>query len=469
MARLFTGLIALLFAMPAFGKTDWSVILIDGLKSGYARVDQTRNGDRLSTTSLLEIEIVRSGTRLLNRFEERYEETADGQPLAFSSRQFAGQSLITSVTGRIDDRSILVKLNTAGRESSRTFAVPPDLLFPAAIERRIAATGLTKGAKLSLSSLAASSGAPQRIDVRVGAKETIELMGKAAGLVRIDSTYSIDGARMQIISWVDRQADTWRASMNIGGLKLELVRCDEACARAPNQPPDLFMQTLVRAPRALLADELIKGVRYTVASKNRAPLSFSRTDEQRATRTAAGWTIDVCERCGNEAPVADADYLRPTDWLQSDAPEISQMAATVIAGKPSAAQRMKALEQHVRGYITTKDLSVGYASALDTVRSRTGDCTEHALLLAALGRSAGIATRVAFGFAYFGGKRGPVFVPHAWTQALIDGRWRSFDAALNGFDAGHIAVDVGQGDPGRFSAGLNAVGNLRIIAAEPLR
>ncbi len=125
---------------------------------------------------------------------------------------------------------------------------------------------------------------------------------------------------------------------------------------------------------------------------------------------------------------------------------------------------MQSLEDFVRGFIRNKDLSVGYASALEVAKNPEGDCTEHAVLLAALGRALGIPTRVVDGLVYVdyyaGGEH--VFVPHAWAQAYVDGRWRSFDAALHGFDAGHIALSVGDGDPWRFYAGFNTLGRLRI-------
>jgi hypothetical protein len=59
-----------------------------------------------------------------------------------------------------------------------------------------------------------------------------------------------------------------------------------------------------------------------------------------------------------------------------------------------------------------------------------------------------------------------VFVPHAWAQAFVDGRWRSFDAALAGFDAGHIALAIGDGDPWRFYAGLDLLGRIELREAQ---
>jgi len=91
----------------------------------------------------------------------------------------------------------------------------------------------------------------------------------------------------------------------------------------------------------------------------------------------------------------------------------------------------------------------GHYSALETLARRAGDCTEAAVLLAALGRAIGIPTRVASGLVYsredYHGVAN-VFMPHSWVLAYVDGKWRSFDAALDRFDATHIALVIGDGD-----------------------
>ena len=84
------------------------------------------------------------------------------------------------------------------------------------------------------------------------------------------------------------------------------------------------------------------------------------------------------------------------------------------------------------------NLSVGFATAGEVARSRHGDCTEYGVLLAALGRGAGIPTRVVAGLAYVDGMAGhqQVFGGHMWTQFWIQGRWVDLDAAF-----GQIEVD----------------------------
>ena len=48
-------------------------------------------------------------------------------------------------------------------------------------------------------------------------------------------------------------------------------------------------------------------------------------------------------------------------------------------------------------HISNKGLSTGFASATETAKSKAGDCSEHAVLLVAMLRSAGIPARGATG------------------------------------------------------------------------
>ena len=91
----------------------------------------------------------------------------------------------------------------------------------------------------------------------------------------------------------------------------------------------------------------------------------------------------------------------------------------------------------------------GHYSALEAITRHTANCSETAVVLAALGRAAGIPTRVANGLMYtpepyFGVSN--TFIPHSWTLAFVDGHWKSFDAAMDTFDSTHIALTVGDGD-----------------------
>jgi transglutaminase-like putative cysteine protease len=213
-------------------------------------------------------------------------------------------------------------------------------------------------------------------------------------------------------------------------------------------------------------------MRYVLAASDGGdPLKLPDIGEQRVAAQGDTLVVEIASapRPGGEMKPDPTDY-GPNDWLQSKAPEVESLAKKAAAGTRDPAGQMTQLETFVRGYISNKTLGVGYASALEVVHKPEGDCTEHAVLLAALGRSLGIATRVVDGLAYAPGFAGRqrVFVPHAWVQAWVDGRWQSFAAALPGFDAGHIALSVGDGDPWRFYAGLDMLGRVSLREATPL-
>jgi len=86
-----------------------------------------------------------------------------------------------------------------------------------------------------------------------------------------------------------------------------------------------------------------------------------------------------------------------------------------------------------------------------------GDCNEHAVLLAALGRAAGLPTRVVAGTVYLEG----FFYYHAWCEVWL-GRWVPIDPAFDQFpaDATHIKFVVG--GPEEQMAMLAIIGRLGI-------
>jgi transglutaminase-like putative cysteine protease len=89
------------------------------------------------------------------------------------------------------------------------------------------------------------------------------------------------------------------------------------------------------------------------------------------------------------------------------------------------------LEKYVAGFVEpTGDR--GWDLASEVARRRRGDCSEHAVLTAALARLQGIPARVVVGIALVAdGSRYGTF-GHAWTEVLEDGQWKVTDAALFG-------------------------------------
>src|SRR5262249_30528823 len=83
------------------------------------------------------------------------------------------------------------------------------------------------------------------------------------------------------------------------------------------------------------------------------------------------------------------------------------------------------------------------ASADHVARTLEGDCTEFAMLTAAMCRAQGIPSRTAVGLIYADVHTGPIFAFHMWTEVWIKDRWRPLDATLGrgGIGPFHLKIN----------------------------
>nr|WP_246864582.1 transglutaminase-like domain-containing protein [Spongiibacter thalassae] len=149
-----------------------------------------------------------------------------------------------------------------------------------------------------------------------------------------------------------------------------------------------------------------------------------------------------------------------------------ELVSGLADGDISRRGAMNRLTRYVTAHMNEVASYAGYATADEAYRSGEGDCTEHALLLAALARSVGIPTRIAMGVAYnnerFLGRRF-VFVPHMWVQAWTGEVWESYDSALGSFNAGYITLGISQGEQDAYLAINNALVKADVLSAVQLR
>jgi transglutaminase-like putative cysteine protease len=160
--------------------------------------------------------------------------------------------------------------------------------------------------------------------------------------------------------------------------------------------------------------------------------------------------------------------LKPSTYLESRNPQVVALARQAIGTTPDAAEAVRRIESFVRSYITTKDYAVGYAAASEVVKTRQGDCTEHAVLAAAMCRAVGIPAKVVAGMAYVDELQGRrhVFGPHAWVMAYLGNQWVHFDPLFpGGYDLGHIALAAGDGDLTDYLNMVSVLGAFEMEAA----
>ncbi len=137
-----------------------------------------------------------------------------------------------------------------------------------------------------------------------------------------------------------------------------------------------------------------------------------------------------------------APFLSPEFNIESDADEIVEKAREIAGNDKNPASVSRKMMRWVYENLDKKPV-LSIPSGLEVLRTRMGDCNEHATLLTALLRAAGIPARLSIGLVYNRDR----FFYHAWTEAFV-GEWITMDATLNQMpaDVGHILLVYGNLD-----------------------
>lgn len=116
-----------------------------------------------------------------------------------------------------------------------------------------------------------------------------------------------------------------------------------------------------------------------------------------------------------------SQFINPTHYLDTDNPAVREKAAQF----KNSSDPVNEISRFVYDHITDKKTGIPVIPASVILKNRSGDCTEHSILTAALLRAAGIPARCVVGIILaeeFAGKKN-VFVYHMWVEAYYRGKW----------------------------------------------
>ena len=131
-------------------------------------------------------------------------------------------------------------------------------------------------------------------------------------------------------------------------------------------------------------------------------------------------------------------YLSATPFIQTGAPPFKSIVKKNRGNNVTETARN--LTHWVYNYLE-KTPVISVPSALDVLKMKKGDCNEHAVLLTALLRTAGIPTREVAGVVYQKG----YFFYHAWVEIYLKSQWIPVDPTFDQFpaDVTHIRFIIG--------------------------
>jgi transglutaminase-like putative cysteine protease len=222
------------------------------------------------------------------------------------------------------------------------------------------------------------------------------------------------------------------------------VSSEEALKEVAGGELDIAVNTLVRSTLIPQAHGTQRTV-YRVKIPNDDPTPyFPNEPYQKVIRKG----FDECEITvrnvrpadSNRSIRVDRQFLAPSRYIQSNDPEVLRHVDQAARNFIDPARIAVAMEKYVHDRMQKKDFSTALASAAEVARSLQGDCTEHAVLLAAMLRARNIPSRIAVGLVYI--EALAAFGGHMWTEALLGDRWVPLDATLGTGEAGIGAAHI---------------------------
>jgi len=444
---------------------EWVVVMLDGKNCGFGSTVTTKldtpSGPQYLTAHQEEFVVKRMGANLKIVETSKVTEDADGGVLNFDQVSDAG-SVVESTGIREGDEMVV-----SSRGQTQRFPLPRlSALGPEAVRRLTDAVPLKPGRPFSFNTF--STEYPQAVVVEKGAvvdRETHDVRGVTRALWKLTSEVSLMPGLLST-TWVDDQGNDVESLTVLPGLgdMHEYVTDRAECMKQP-EGAEIFATSLIHPQRALPSPhDLGQAVYRLIPLDPGQTLTLWNQGEQRVLSSGPGsCEVEVTAPRFTAAdatwqlPRADTPdlhkYLQASAYLEVNSPEIQALAKQAVGGETNPVRAAHRIERFVRAYITKKDLNIGFGSAQETAQSREGDCTEHAVLCAALGRAAGLPTRCVVGFGYIPpGDEEPTISPavdantgifgfHMWAEAWIGpDEWEPMDAALDGFDVGHIAI-----------------------------
>lgn len=139
-------------------------------------------------------------------------------------------------------------------------------------------------------------------------------------------------------------------------------------------------------------------------------------------------TLTVSADAADCRNLPEASDTQPNIIEDSNNPEIVRAARKIVLGAPNQQEMVKRIAKFVYKHISNKNYNHGNMSAGEVLRTKSGDCTEHSALFAALSRAAGIPAKMVYGVVL---NPGGEFFFHNWNEVFADGKWISVDSTFN--------------------------------------
>ena len=440
-------------------KETWMNIFQGSRKIGFshARLSTENGGYRLVETVRMRINTM--GMAQDVHLETRGRLKADYSLADFDFKINSGRfsfSAKGTVSGNV------LSVHTTGIEEGRTLDIrlkkKPYLL--AATTTAMAAAELKPGDKYTFGIFDPATLGQTPVIVEVIGVEDLHIAGKNRTATKVALNFR--GSTQ--IAWIGENGDVLREE---GLLGIRLEKTSREFARqghATRSSADLTQIASVASNVAL--DDLdrrwalkieISGIPIERVRLNGGRQTFENNILTISKESMENLAVDIGD---SSLQTFEKIFLKPTPFIQSDHQKIRTLAKKIIGNHRLPLDKVHKLLDWVHRNIEKRPV-ISLPDALSILENRVGDCNEHAVLMAALARAAGIPCRVEAGLVYLKGR----FYYHAWNLVYL-GRWITADALFGQIPADVSHIRLVSGSPDRQLDLMGIIGKVRLRVIE---
>ncbi len=436
-------------------REGWMGLYLNQRKVGYSHFESTpiEGGYQIVDRSVLRLRMLERDQTI---FTQSTAETAADHSLKSFRVRLQSDIGRFQLRGEVAGDELLVDLNIGGQNDRHRFPLERPIFLPSSLRASVVGDGLQAGAMREAAIFDAAAMSAEPVVVRTRGRETLAVEGGEVEAWRM--TESFRGIETTV--WIDAEGRVLREE---GPLGLVAVREDAERATEEGWGDGNLV-------------DLMDAVAVPVRNKIPAPRSLARLklrvgglgavevpSDQRQSLRAGVLTVEresASTRSTFALPYSGQEWqkdLRASAFVQSDHPRVRQRLEEVAGGEKSARDAAIRLRRWIYDNIEKRAVA-SIPNTLQVLEMGAGDCNEHAVLFAGLGRAAGLPTRIVAGLVYMEG----VFLYHAWNEVWLGDGWVSVDAALDQMPADVTHIKFIEGEPDRHAELVPLIGRLSL-------
>ena len=359
-----------------------------------------------------------------------------------------------SAQGSVSGNILSVKTHNFGSTKDVHTEIKERLYASSGIVNAVYASGMKPGDEFTLHVFNPVSMSSEPVTIKVIGKEKILNMGIQKNSVKVAIQYQ--GATQ--LAWIGENGEVIREKGLLGFSLEKTTRKDALLGLLAESSQDLTEIASVKSNVIIDNPLKLERIEVEISGINTKDVHLESGRQVLKDNVLVIQKEDLAKLpdvINNMNTIPDR-FVKPEPFIESDHPKILNLVQKIVTDDDTPLEKANKLMTWVHKNIEKRPV-LSLPDALATLMNRVGDCNEHAVLLAALARAAGIPARIEAGLVYLNGR----FYYHAWNLLYI-GKWITADSLF-----GQLPADVTHI---RFSSGrmqqqldiMNVIGKVKL-------